>query len=137
MTIVKLLAATLVAPLALLAAKPPKAWVVTSTGRHQLGYSSYCWNRGGEGLCADYAAPKCKGPAAAPTIFVRRGERVRFELGFTPRSVSVSVGRDGTAHDFVPTRHPTWRVTRAGPLSLFADAKTNGDASYVACIVFR
>jgi hypothetical protein len=135
MPIVKLLAATLVVPLAFLAAKPPKAWVVTSTGRHPLGYSTYCWN-GGETLCADHAAPTCKGPAAAPTIFVRRRERVRFELGFTPRSVSVSVG-NGPAKDLAPTRHPTWRATRAGPLILFADAKTNGDASYVACIVFR
>jgi hypothetical protein len=137
MTTVKLLAVTLVAPLAFLVAKPPKAWVVTLTGRHQLGFSTYCWSKGGESVCVDYLAPTCGGTAAAPTIFVRRGERVRFELGFTPRSVSVSVGRDGAAHELAPTRRPTWRASRAGPLSLFVDAKTNGDATYVACIVFR
>jgi hypothetical protein len=137
MTTVKLLAVTLVAPLALLVTKPPKAWVVTSSGRHQLGYSTFCWTRGGESLCADHAAPTCKRtPGEAPKILIRRGERIRFELGFAPRTVTVAVGR-GPARKLVPTRHPTWRATRAGPLVLFADAKTNGDASYVACIVFR
>ena len=137
MTTVKLFAVALVAPLAFLATKPPKAWVVTSSGRHLLGYSTYCWTTSGASVCADSLAPTCTGVAAAPTIFVRRGERIRFELGFAPRSVSVSVGRNGRAQDLRPTRRPTWRATRAGPLILFVDAKTNGDASYVACIVFR
>jgi hypothetical protein len=69
-------------------------------------------------------------------VRVRRGERIRFELGFTPRSVSLSVG-NGPSLDLATTRHPTWRANRSGPLSLFVDAKANGDASYVACIVFR
>jgi hypothetical protein len=136
MTTVKLLAATLFVPLALVGTKPPKAWVVTSTGRHQLGYSSYCWTAKTQTLCADYIAPQCKGIAAAPIVRVRRNERVRFELGFTPKSVSLSVG-NGRSRDLAPTRHPVWRATRSGPLILFADAKRNGDASYVACIVFR
>jgi hypothetical protein len=32
---------------------------------------------------------------------------------------------------------PTWHADRAGALSLFVDAGTKGDVSYVACIVFR
>jgi hypothetical protein len=67
---------------------------------------------------------------------VRRGERVRFEIGFTPRSVSLSIG-NGRAQDLATSRRPTWRANRSGPLALFVDAKTNGDATYVACIVVR
>src|SRR5215831_18182394 len=91
MTTMKLLAAVLLAPLAVAPIKPPAAHVVTSTGRHQLGYSSYCWTAKKRSVCADSIAPHCKGVAAAPMIRVRRGERVRFELGFVPRSVSLSV----------------------------------------------
>jgi len=136
MTTVNVLAAALLVPLAVAVAKPPPAYVVTATGKHRLGYSSYCWTTKQRSVCADFAAPHCRGTAAAPVVRVHRGERVRFELGFTPKSVSLSVA-GGPAHDLTPTRHPAWRATRAGPLSLFADAKTNGDASYTACIVFR
>jgi hypothetical protein len=136
MTTVKLLAATLVAPLAVGLAKPPPAHVVTSGGRVQLGFSSYCWTAKNRSVCADYIAPHCNGTAAAPVVRVRRGERLRFELGFTPTSVSLSVG-NGRSRDLPSTRHPTWRATRSGPLILFATSKRNGDASYVACIVFR
>jgi hypothetical protein len=133
---VKLLAVTLVAPLSLALIKPPPAHVVTSGGRFQLGFSSYCWTARTRSLCADYLAPHCQGVAAAPVVRVRRGERVRFELGFTPRSFSLSIG-NGLSQDLATTRRPTWRADRSGPLSLFVDAKANGDASYVACIVFR
>jgi hypothetical protein len=132
----KILVATLLVPLAV-AARPPPAWVITSTGRHLLGYSSYCWTAKGQSVCADYAAPHCgKGPGSAPVVRVRRGERVRFLLGFAPRSVSLSVG-GGTAIRLPAVRRPTWRVGRAGPLVLFAISKNRGDASYVSCIVFR
>jgi hypothetical protein len=131
---VKLLAVLLV-PLAF-AAKPPPAWVSTSFGRHLLGYSSYCWAGGGQSACADYVAPHCRGVATAPVIRVHRGERVRFELGFAPRRVSVSVA-NRPSQELATSRFPTWRANRAGPLLLFVDAKGNGDASYVACIVFR
>jgi hypothetical protein len=136
MTTVKLLAAALLAPLALAVANPPPAYVVTSTGKHRLGYSSYCWRSTQQSVCSDSLAPHCQGVAAAPVVRVRRGEPLRFELGFAPKSVSVSVA-GGPARDLAATRRPTWRATRAGPLTLFADAKRNGDASYVACIVFR
>jgi len=136
MTTMKLLAATLLAPIAIVATKPPPAYVDTSSGRHRLGYSSYCWTAKTRSVCADSIAPHCKGVAAAPVIRIHRGERVRFQLGFTPRSVSLSVA-NGPSVDLATTRRPSWRANRAGPLSLFVDAKTNGDASYVACIVLR
>jgi hypothetical protein len=137
MTSMKIAVVALLAPLAVALGKPPAAWVVTSGGRVQLGYSSYCWITKRRSVCADFIAPHCgKGPGSAPVVRVRRGERVRFELGFAPRSVSLSVGR-GATHKLAATRHPTWRATQSGPLALFADAKANGDAGYVACIVFR
>jgi hypothetical protein len=136
MTSMKIATVALLAPLAVALGKPPAAWVVTSGGRVQLGYSSYCWMTKRRSVCADSTAPHCgKGPGAAPVVRVRRGDQVRFELGFAPRSVSLSVGR-GATHKLGAARHPTWRATRSGPLALFATAK-NGDASYVACIVFR
>jgi hypothetical protein len=136
MAAMKILAVALLAPFAVALIKPPAAHITTSSGRHQLGFSTYCWTAKTQSLCVDYAAPHCKGPAAGPVIRVHRGERVRFDLGFTPRSVSISVA-NGRSVDLAATRHPTWRANRAGPLWLFVDAKTNGDASYVACIVFR
>jgi len=136
MSSMKIAVVALLAPLVVVLGKPPTAWIVTSSGRAQLGYSSYCWATKRQTLCADYIAPRCgKGPGAAPVVRVRRGERVRFELGFAPRSVSLSVGR-GATQKLEAARHLTWRATRSGPLALFATAK-NGDASYVACIVFR
>ena len=132
----KIAIAALIAPLAVAIGKPPPAWVVTSGGRVQLGYSSSCWTTGQQSSCADFAAPHCRGPGAAPVVRVRRGELLRFELGFAPRTVSVSLGR-GKTHKLAAVRHPSWRATQAGALILFADAKTNGDASYAACIVFR
>ena len=133
----KIAVIALLAPLAVALGKPPAAWAVTSGGRVQLGYSSFCWISNRRSVCADSIAPRCgKGSGSAPVLRVRRGERVRFELGFAPRSVSLSIG-SGATHKLVATRRPTWRATQAGPMALFADAKTNGDASYVACIVFR
>src|SRR5689334_10872421 len=110
--------------------------MTTTTGRHRLALSSYCWMSKGAGICADSIAPHCKGPGSAPVIEIRRGERVRFEIGFSPRTVSLAVG-GRKARPLATNRNPTWRADRAGALSLFADAKTNGDASYVACIAFR
>jgi hypothetical protein len=133
----KIAVVALLAPLAVALGKPPAAWVVTSGGRVQLGYSSYCWMTERRSVCSDSIAPHCgKGPGSAPVVRLRRGERVRFELGFAPRSVSLSMGH-GATQELAATRRPTWRATQTGPLVLFADAKTNGDASYVACILFR
>jgi hypothetical protein len=116
-------------------AKPPPAWIQTSTGRHRLAYSSFCWKSKRVAVCADAGAPRC-GDGHTPTIRVRRGELVRFELGFLPKSVSVDFGT-GRSEGLASSRSPHWRVDRAGALTLFADAGVRGDASYTACIVFR
>jgi hypothetical protein len=69
---------------------------------------------------------------------LRRGETLRFHLGFRPTELSVTLfGAHGEAmqHRLDLSRTPTWRVERAGAFSLFARAQS-GDASYVACIRF-
>lgn len=124
----------LLAALAAGTAKPPAAWIATTTGHHRLAWSSYCWTSGGTSVCADYIRPRC-GDGRTPTVRVRRGERVRFVFGFEPRRVSVT-SASGTAVSLARRRRPTWRVNRTGVIVLFATAKP-GDASYAVCIVFR
>lgn len=127
---------------------PPRAWVETSRGRVWLGYSTYCWNsRNGDktlGTCADYVAPSCSGPNAPPKVLVSRGEVVTFHLGFeVEEPVSLTVFRDPPSGSFLATeelarsREPTWTVSHGGPISIFARAEDNGDASYVACLELR
>jgi len=114
---------------------PPPAWVTTSAGRVRLAYSSYCWNSGRQEVCADAMRPSC-GERSIPTIPVRRGELLRFNLGFRPKLVSLEIGTSH-ARALAATRTPTWRATRAGVLLLFADAGRSGDVSYAGCVVFR
>jgi hypothetical protein len=113
---------------------PPPAWVETSRGSRWLGYSSFCWRT----TCAHFIPPRC-GERHTPTLRLRRGETIRFHLGFTPTAVGVSVFDPSTPperHDLEPSRIPSWRVERAGAFSLFARAAKDGDASYVACVRF-
>ena len=112
----------------------------TARGPIWLGYSSYCWHDGDQGVCADAAAPRC-GPDWVPAVEARRGEVVRFHLGFEPRAVAVSEFRGSgaagvTTEDLEPRQDPSWRVRRAGAFSLFAQAEGGGDASYVGCARF-
>jgi len=71
---------------------------------------------------------------SVPTVRVRRGETLRFELGFAPSSVQLSV--HGRLRKLAVNRRPSWRVDRSGVLTLFVRAKSGGDASYTACLVF-
>jgi hypothetical protein len=112
---------------------PPPAWLETESGPRWLGYSTFCWKN----LCADAAAPRCDSEWV-PSIPVRRGERVRYHLGFepqgdvamntfeaaSPRSGTVGSGREGA-----------WTVEDEGPFAIFAYAQAGGDASYVGCFV--
>lgn len=112
---------------------PPPAWVETAAGSFWLGYSTFCW----DGLCADFAAPRCGDGGHVPDITVRAGERVRFHLGFDPREVSVTSfgGGEGTQDRLVAGREPVWSA-RAGAFAVFAVPKgRGGDASYAGCAV--
>ena len=129
----RVLAAIALVPFVGVLAKPPPAWVTTASGRHPLGYSSYCWRSKSAGVCADYVAPRC-GDGHTPTVRIRSGETVRFELGFRPSSLSIS--SRGHTRSLPATQRPRFRVDRAGVTSLFADTAQNGDASYTACFVF-
>ncbi len=111
--------------------EPPPAWVETSRGSRWLGYSSFCWGT----TCADFVPPRCGDERHTPTLRLRRGEGVRFHLGFSPSDVGLR-GPDRRQHRFGTTRTPEWRFTNVGTFSLFARSKSRGDASYVACVRF-
>jgi hypothetical protein len=133
-----LLALSLVAGTASIA-KPPAAWIDTSTGRRQLAQSSYCWGGQGKGICADYLPPRCD-DGGTPRIAVLRGEVVRFRLGFVPRTLSlVFLTGPGASPSYArPHRRTTvWRVRRFGAFFLFAGAGQLGDTSYAGCFVAR
>ena len=117
------------------AGTPPSAWVETERGARWLGYSSYCW-RGG--LCVDHIAPACDGLSRAPRLPLRRGERLRFHLGFAPREITLAFANAPSKPiKLVAGRITSWRADRAGAFTLFAAAKGGGDASYVSCIVWQ
>lgn len=109
---------------------PPPAWVETERGSRWLGFSTFCWVSG----CADYIRPRC-GDEHTPTLRLRRGERVRFHVGFAPKEVSLTAGNQ-RVYNFKPERIVAWRSTSTGAFSLFIRAKRGGDASYVACVRF-
>jgi hypothetical protein len=108
---------------------PPAAWIETKAGSDWLGFSSWCWNSGNTGICADAAAPQC-GQEAVPNIRVERGEAVRAHLGYTPEQASVE-GANAELHG----RVVSWNVEAAGPFLLFTKGE-HGDASYVGCALF-
>lgn len=118
---------------------PPRAWVETERGSRWLGYSSYCW-RGG--LCVDFVGPSCEDHGHTPRLVLRKGEHVRFHLGFDPRQISLAFSPSATTPAAKPvaltvSRTPSWLANRAGAFTLFAASKGGGDASYVGCIVWR
>jgi hypothetical protein len=110
---------------------PPPAWIEASSGSHWLGYSSYCWSAQGTALCADMIAPSCTDDRT-PRIDLRRGELVRFHLGFDPKEVSISVDRSRST-SLQLTREPTSHANREGVMLLFTRGG-GGDAAYVACL---
>jgi hypothetical protein len=108
---------------------PPAAWLETRAGSHWLGFSSYCWVKGDNGICADSMGPEC-GRKGVPDIPAERGETVRAHLGYTVEEASVE-----HAEAKLRGRTVTWEVDRAGPFLLFTRGR-GGDASYVGCAVF-
>jgi hypothetical protein len=117
-------------------AAPPPAWVETARGSRWLGYSSFCWGT----TCADFSAPRCGDVGHTPTLRLRRGETVRFHLGFLPVELGLTFfGRDSRLKGYrlALRRTAAWHVDQRGVFSLFARAKADGDASYVGCVRFR
>jgi hypothetical protein len=114
--------------------EPPPAWVETARGVYWLGYSTFCWPRAG---CADAIAPSCDDERHVPRIPVRKGELVRFHLGFAPSDVLVSMLKGDEALDrLLSAENPVWRARR-GAFALMAVAMDRGDASYAGCAVVR
>lgn len=112
---------------------PPPAWIETERGSRWLGFSSYCWRT----ACVDFIPPRC-GDGRTPRILLRRGELVRFHLGFRPRELTLDfLEQDGARQlKLTPSRTATWRAVRGGVASLSARAGT-GSASYVGCFRLR
>jgi hypothetical protein len=105
---------------------PPPAWLEKPGTDRWLAYSTYCWTRGGTGLCADFIAPQLR--TDLPRIQVARGTGVRFHLGFRPTSLTLTrVG--GRTWRLAPARVASWKSARPGVYVLAADV-VGGDASY-------
>jgi hypothetical protein len=107
---------------------PPASWVDTAGGDRWLAFSTSCWTRG----CIDYIPPEMR--RDLPRIAVRPGERVVFHLGFTPRSLSLRVGR--RSYPLPASAAPSWRV-RGGGLVVLQAFGRRGDAGYVARFLIR
>jgi hypothetical protein len=86
---------------------PPPAWVETESGSYWLVYSGYCWGP----RCVKHGAVLLD--VKVPRVQVRRGEVVRFHLGFQPRRVTLSFDR-GRIVRLRPERTMSWRVERGG-----------------------
>ncbi|HEX9415843.1 MAG TPA: hypothetical protein VF895_03960 [Gaiellaceae bacterium] len=84
-------------------------------------------------MCADFAAPSCADDRI-PKIDLRRGELVRFHLGFDPTEVSIAFGKS-KPKQLSSSRRPGSRVIHEGVMLLFTHGR-GGDASYVACLQF-
>jgi hypothetical protein len=108
---------------------PPRAWVGTSAGDRWLAFSTSCWSAG----CIDYVNPEMR--RDLPRIAVRRGEVIRFHLGFAPRSLSLRAG--GRAYPLRAARTAAWRVKGRGGVIVLQAFGPRGDASYVARLVIR
>jgi hypothetical protein len=113
-------------------ASPPPAWVDTAKGDHWLAYSGYCWT-GPEGsepiaACVDFIPPDMR--PELPVLKLRRGEVVRFHLGFTPTKLSVQIGK--RSFRLAATEAPTWRVRGKGTVVILSAEAESGSASYVA-----
>ena len=115
-------------------ASPPPAWIDSAKGDHWLAYSSYCWTAG-EGsdpvaACVDFIPPEMR--SELPSLRLRRGELVRFHLGFTPTEVSIQVGK--RSFSLAATADPTWRVRGKGKFATLSVQAEGGSASYVTQI---
>ena len=122
--------------LALLAAvsvalAPPPAYATVGGKQHRLGQGSYCWSR----VCADYAAPRC-GDGRTPTIVARKGQLVRFRVGFRATELSLTFlpPRASPRPVELSTRSPSWRVSRGGVFLLFARSAKGWDSAWSGCL---
>ncbi len=109
---------------------PPPAWIETQARSAWLAYGSYCWKT----ACVDMIPPQSR--PDLPAFGVKRGRTVRVHLGFTAKSVSVSLDKKAVRAKLDATKTiASWSATRGGVLTVFA--RTAGDASYVARIRIR
>jgi hypothetical protein len=108
---------------------PPPAWIETKAGKSWLGSSTYCWQAGDRGVCADAVAPSCE-LKGIPKLNIAEGETVHAHLGYDADEASVD-----NAKAELDGRTVSWQVMSSGPFSLFTKGK-KGDASYVACARF-
>lgn len=116
------------------AAGPPPAFAKVGGHEWRLGQGSYCWER----VCADYAAPRC-GDGRTPTIVARRGELLRFRLGFRATELSLSFlpPRSSQRPIGLPPSSPAWKVSRGGLFLLFARTKHGWDSAFAGCLKLR
>jgi hypothetical protein len=110
------------------ASGPPPAWIETATGDRWLAFSSFCWKT----TCVDFLPPEMR--PELPRLTVRRGESVRFHLGFVPRAVTVTAG--GKTARLAARRIASWRAPKGGIVVVNARG-TGGSASYVARLTLR
>lgn len=95
---------------------PPPAWVEAPRGDSWLAYSTFSWN--GFSL-------EIKQPLDPPTLIVRRGQTLRFHLGFKPTSALppfLDVGPATFQLTFSQT--PSWRVPRKGKIAAYRGLRT-------------
>jgi hypothetical protein len=104
---------------------PPPAWIEAQARSAWLAFGSYCWKT----ACVDMIPPSTR--PGLPTFVVRRGKVVRVHLGFSAKSIAVSIGKKSLRVTVDATKRiGSWKVTEGGILTVFARAA--GDASYVA-----
>ena len=103
---------------------PPPAWVETEQGSFWLSYSGFCWGN----RCVKQGGVLLDSPVSR--IVVRRGEVVRFHLGFEPRRVTLAVG-PARGVRLQPARTMSWQVDRGGVVSRQVYA-ARGSVGYVA-----
>jgi hypothetical protein len=105
---------------------PPPAWVDLGSRDRWLAYSSFCWTT----ACVDFIPPARR--PDLPVLSSTHGSRLRFHLGFLPRSTSLAlVDANGTRRRWLlaRARTPAWRAVTTGVLILEARS-ARGSASY-------
>jgi hypothetical protein len=95
------------AVLALVAARPPAAYVDTGTAHVPLAITSWCWDA------------RCGAPLghAGQRVLVRRRAPVRVELKFAPTDVQVNVAGSRTTAT-THGREVSWAATRGGGVTV-------------------
>jgi hypothetical protein len=107
------------------AAGPPPAYLAVGNSHVRLAVSAWCWG----GRCAAPIA------AAKRVAVFRRGDTVRVELRFVPRTVVVYV-RGVRVRPSVHAREISWPASRGGGLTVRA-VSHGGWVAYVGRIRVR